>query len=315
MVRTDDYRMSRENLIFINALILCCLFSTSIGVSYDRVDTRRSATNYAPQQLIHTSDNIELYQHRSPVCLIHQLAQKNNITLEYELLNYTPSTQMPIDGAATTPKPSSHAYRLHLGNEIYRASASTKSKAKDKVSREAYDKTKYIKPKLKDRTCAENATRTIVSILYEFAAVNGSHILDKQTQIGVNPPKFRVDLTLNQTTAFGEGYNKRVAKKEAAAKLVTIFGKDYVLHEITKKFNDDKYIALGPVERLNRILYTRAEPSAEYQLNDEVSDTGGITYLSHVGTDTGESIGSGRTLEASREDAANHLMKSYGFKT
>lgn len=303
--------MSRT-IFFLYAVILCCTASTTFG-AYDRGNSRRSATNYAPQQSTSTFDNTDLYTHRSPVCLIHQLAQKNNISIEYELVNDAPATQMPA-GASTTPKPRSFGFRLHLGTETYRASASTKIKAKDKVSREAYDKTKYPKPTLKERTCVENGTRTIVSILYEFAAVNGTTILDKETQLESSPAKFRVELTLNRLTASGEGFSKKSAKREAAAKLVTMFGKDVVLREITKKFNDPEHIVKGPIERLNLILYARAEPLAKYELNDEISDIGGITYLSRVETVTGDSVGSGRSLDESRIDAANNLLKAMGFK-
>lgn len=300
--------MSRASIL-VYAVILCCTASTSFG-AYDRGNSRRSASNYAPQQ---PTDNSNLYTHRSPVCLIHQLAQKNNITIEYELVNDGPPTQMPA-GASTTPRPRSFGFRLHLGTEIYRATASTKIKAKDKVSREAYDKTKYPKPTLKERTCVENGTRTIVSILYEFAAVNGTTILDKEIQLEGSPSKFRVELTLNRLSAWGEGFSKKSAKKEAAAKLVTMFGKDFVLHEITKKFNDPEYIVKGPIERLNSILYARAEPPAIYEVEDEVSDIGGRTILSKVLTVTGDSVGSGLTIDESRIDAANNLLKAMGFK-
>lgn len=303
--------MSRAN-IFLYAVVLCCMFSSSFG-ALDRLNARRSATNYAPPQLAHTTDNTDLYKHRSPVCLVHQLAQKNNLTIEYILINDAPPTQMP-SGGPTTPKPHSFTYRLNLGSEVYRASATTKVKSKDKVSREAYDKTKYAKPALKDRTCVENGTRTIVSILYEYAAVNGSSVLDTESQLESVPPKFRVELTVNGISASADGSSKKAAKRDAAAKLVTMLGKDNVLHDITMKFNDPEYVERRPVERLNLILYARAEPLAKYTLNDEISDIGGVTYLSRVETVTGDSIGTGRSLDDSRDDAANNLLKAFGFK-
>lgn len=303
--------MSRANILTY-AVVLCCVFSTSFG-AFDRSNARRSATNYAPQQLTHTTDNTDLYKHRSPVCLVHQLAQKNNLTIEYILINDAPPTQMP-SGTATTPKPHSFTYRLNLGSEVYRASATTKLKSKDKVSREAYDKTKYAKPVLKDRTCVENGTRTIVSILYEYAAVNGSSVLDKESQLEGAQPKFRVELTVNGVSASAEGPSKKAAKRDAAAKLVTMLGKDHVLHEITQKYNDPEYLEKRPVERLNMILYARAEPPAKYTLSDEISDIGGITYLSRVDTVSADSIGTGRTLDDSRDDAANNLLRAIGFK-
>jgi len=295
--------------IFIYTVILCCSLSTSFG-SYDRWNTRRSASNYAPQPQI--SQNADLYKHRSPVCLINQLAQKNNITASFELIDDAPPTQTPA-GTGTTPKPHSYSYRLHLGTEAYRAAATTKVKAKDKVAREAYDKTKYPKPTLKERTCVENGTRTIVSILYEFAAVNASHIFDKDTQLEVSPPKFRIELTLKGLTAWGEGHSKKAAKKEAASKLVTMFGKELVLREITKKFNDAEHIEWRPVDRLNAILYARGESPAKFALTDEIGDGGGVTYLSQVETETSDAAGTGRSLDESRDDAASKILVSMGF--
>lgn len=300
-----------KSLIY--AVILCCIFSTSFGRRHNHRWHTRSASNYLSQQPTVASPNADLYKHRSPVCLIHQLAQKNNISVEYELINDPLTTQMPA--ASVTPKPASYGYRLHLGSETYRAAAPTKSKAKDKVSREAYDKTKYVKPHLKDRTCVENGTRTIVSILYEFAAVNGTILLDREMQIEVVPAKFRVELALGRLSAWGEGPSKKLAKREAAAKIVAMLGKDYVLHEITKKYNLPLYLDMSPVERLNLILYARSEPLAKYTLNDELGDLGSTTYVSKVETETGDSVGTGRTLEQSREDAANNLLKALGFTT
>lgn len=301
------YRPNNVGVTF--TVIFCCAFSLS-WAAYDRSNTRRSAQNYVPQ-LMHTSENAELYTHRSPICLINRLAQKNNITFEYELINDSPPASAV---ASSTPKPHSYAYRLHLGSETYRATALTKTKSKDKVSREAYDKTHYAKPALKERTCLENGTRTIVSILYEFAAVNGTNIFDKEQQLSTMPVEFKTDLTVNRVTASGTGFSKKTAKKEAATKLVAMLGKDYVLREITKKFNDPEYIARRPVERLNLILAARVEPPARYSLNDEISDIGGITYMSRTTTETGDAVGTGRTLNDSRDDAASNLLKAMGFK-
>lgn len=295
---------------FIYAVILCCLFSASFGAR----NNRQSSTNYVPQQNTHGSPNADVYRHRSPICLINRVAQKNNITARYEEVKIetgATATQMP----ATTAKPSSFAFRLHLGNEIYRAVALTKAKAKDKVAREAYDKTKYQKPTLKERTCVENATRTIVSILYEFATVNKTMILNKEIQLEVLPPKYRVELTLDGMMASGEGRSKRVAKQEAASKIVAMLGKDNVLREITKKFDRPEYLEMGAVERLDLILYTRSEPLAKYTLNDEVGDLGSITYLSRVETETGDAVGTGKTLDESRDDAATNLLRAFGYKT
>lgn len=288
------------------------MVSTAYGVA-----GRRSAQLQQQQQRVPRNNDIsdaDVTTHRSAICLVHQLAQKNNITLEYELLHDPLASSAANPG--TTPKPHVFIYKLHLGDESYRAQGSTDFKSKDKVAREAYDKTKYPKPKLKERTCVENASRTIVSILYEYATVNGSDIYDKETQISVRPTKFRIDLTLRGLTAWAEAFSKKDAKEEAARRLVTMIGKDMVLNAITRKFNDPEYRPpnMRPVERLRRILFARTEPPAKYTLSDEISDIGGITYLSRVETVRDDSVGSGPTLADSQDNAAHNLMAALGYE-
>lgn len=289
--------MSGTNL-FIYAVILCCSFGTLCG-AYGRYSTR-----------MHPSVIADLYK-RSPVCLINHLAQKNHIPYKYELIKDAPKSDI---NSSTTLKPHYYECCLQLGTETYSASATTQAKAKEKVSREAYDRTDYPRPTLKERTCVESASRTIVAVLYEFALINRTEIRRNETELPGKPPRFRVELTMNELSATGEGRSKKAAKNEAAAKLLTKLDKEHVLHEITKKFNDAKYIEMRPVERLNRILSARAEPLAKYTLKEEISDIEGIMYLSQVETYSGDAIGTGRSLDASRDDAANNLLQIMGFK-
>lgn len=259
---------------------------------------------------MHPSAFADLHK-RSAVCLIIQLAQRNGIPIAYELINDAPKNK---NSSSTTPKPSYYEYRLHLGTETYSATAATQAKAKEKVSREAYNRTNYQKPILKERTCVQTTSRTDVSVLYDFALINRAEIRRNETQLPGKPPKFRVELTMNELSATGEGRSKKAAKNAAATMLLTKLDREHVLHELTRKFNDKKYLEMRPVERLNRVLSARAEPLAKYTVNEEINDIEGIIYLSQVETYSGDAIGTGRSLDASRDDAANNLLQIMGFK-
>lgn len=262
------------------------------------------------------SINEELYKHRSAICLIHQLAQKNNITIKYTLIQDPPTSPTPINVAAsTTPRPHLYSFRLTLGNEEYRASGTSKTKSKEKVSREAYDKTHYPKPHLRERTCAQNASRSVVTMLYEYAALNGSTIYDRVDHISTVPSQFRVELNYMQTATSGIGFSIKAAKLAAAEKLIALIGKENVLYEITKKYNSPEYYSWSNVDRLNLILAARGEPPIRFSLQREVTDSSGTssTYLIDAESDSHMTSGSGKTLDESHEDAAGNYLKMLHF--
>lgn len=267
----------------------------------------------APQRVNPALSQAEdVSKHRSAVCLINQLAQKNNITAKY---NYIALARQG-EGAPATPRPQSFEYQLTLGDESYTKTASDKRNAKEGVSREAYDKTRYPKPHLKDRTCVENALRSNVSLLYEYATTQHKGILDKVIHESTLPNKFRVELKLDDKEGIDTGFSIKQAKAKAAEKLIAMIGREHILSEITKKFNDPEFFEMKNAERLQRILYARGESEPKFELDAEMQSSDGRT-TNYVYTASGSTMvtsGSGNSEEDAREDAARNYLKSLGFE-
>lgn len=282
---------------------LVYILSDEFCYSQRRVDQRRS------------TERPDVTKHRSAVCLVNQVAQKNNVTAKFSCTDHTPTTQ-PSQVLSNAPYQSSYECRLALGRETYHGSASTKKNAKEKISREAYDQTRYTKPRLKERTCVEMIIRTNVSLIYEYASVKGKMIFDRVEHLSTVPNKFRVDLRFENKNASGEGYSIKEAKNIAAERLIIIIGRDHVLEEITNKFKDPKYNSKTNVEKLTMILAARGEPEPIIKLDDEMQDATGIgsTYICKVYSNDAIYSGTGLTLEAAREDAAGNYLRGLHFE-
>lgn len=256
----------------------------------------------------------DVTKNRSAVCLINQLAQRNNITAKFTCSDHI-ATTAPTP-AVTSPRPPTYECRLNLGRETYRASASSQRSSKEKVSRQAYSETSYTKPRLKERTCAQTNIKTNVSLIYEYASVKGKTVFDKVTHLSTRPNKFRVELRLDSKSISEDGYSIKEAKNKAAASLMIIIGRENVLTEITEKFNDAKYLDLKNVDRLNLIFAARGEPEPEIKFDDEVSDPTGArsSLICKVFTSDAIYTGSGLSLDDAREDAARNYLRALNFE-
>lgn len=263
----------------------------------------------APQRAIPATpapQTEDVSKHRSAVCLINQLAQKNRIPYSFTEI----ARQGDRASAAT-----SFEYQLSLGNETYQKTASDRKNAKEKVAREAYDRTAYPKPHLKNATCVENQPRSPVSLLYEYATTQHQGLSDKVIHESTLPSVFKVELRLDDKESSGTGYSIKKAKAQAAERLIAMIGREHLLSEITKKFNNPEFFAMTNVDRLQRLLYARGETEATFREDAEMLSSDGRT-TNFVCTASGTTMvtqGRGALYAEAKEDAAGNYLRSLGF--
>lgn len=250
------------------------------------------------------SSYVRLFEHRSAVCLINQLAQHNKITAQFEL-EETPNTNQ-----------THYMYQLELGEEKYHASSTTKSKTKEKVSREAYTKTRYEKPKLKERTCINNerAPKSNVSLIYEYAIEKNKTVTVDVSHINLWPNTFQADIELDNYKASAIGSNKSEAKESAAIMLVNKIGRAEILRSLEVKYNSARYMVMEPVERLRLLLWSRGENPLSFVMLQEISHGDRTsTYVMKVDVPYLDAVGSGATTAIAQNAAANNALRLLNF--
>lgn len=238
---------------------------------------------------------------RSAVCLIQRIASHNHITAKYEKVNQLQKNTTTLIKC-----------KLELGTEVYMVNSTSLSKAKEKVSREAYALTKYQKPSLGNRTCIvhQPSVKSDISLLEEYAQSIRKHVLYSEKARHTNHT-FGCDVTLDGKAASGIGLSKKLAKTAAATHLVDAIGRANVVNALTAKYNQPQYHGMAPMERLRKIIgVTDLNGDAVYS---KVS--GGSGKPIHVRITTSDTVanGSGATYEEACSNAAAHVLEHMRF--
>lgn len=200
---------------------------------------------------------------RSYRCLIEQVARKNHINATYTKISSKGTQHQPV-----------FTFRLYLGRDSYVASSNSIKAAKEKVSREAYGATRYVKPKLKDRTCKN--IHSDVSYVNEWAQKRGYQFTCSITDQKIGPPiKYTYECAILGTIyhAKAEGNNKNYVKTLAVqeVKRQTERNPD-TLSRIDQglKYNASHHFYLNPVSRLSQIQTTRHQVDPVYKILQEL---------------------------------------------
>lgn len=252
-----------------------------------------------------TYDNVNIK--RSAVCLIQRIAQQNHIVANFKNMGLEQRN-------ATT-----HVQcKLELGTEQYTSNSTSFTKAKEKVSRQAYALTKYHKPELNNRTCAvsEPGKKSEISLLEEYAHVINKTLLYNEEH-GNSNGTFQFTATLNGKSASGIGYKKKIAKQMAAAELLNMIGRTNVIDALVAKYNRTIYHNMEPTLRLRKIARV-TDPTADGIYSQTVvSERQGAKQVErftvNVSANDYEAGGSGSTLEEARKKAAANLLRTMNF--
>lgn len=108
-----------------------------------------------------TENNVDgLGIERSAVCLIQRIAQYNHIDATYTKVSFEQR-----NGTIHSE------CKLLLGTEEYTSNSTSFPNAKEKVARQAYTKTRYQRPEIRNRTCLNHTptNKSDISILEEYA--------------------------------------------------------------------------------------------------------------------------------------------------
>lgn len=243
---------------------------------------------------------------RSTKCLIILLAHTNNITATYK--------QIKESGLSHNL---TFTAELLLGpSERYQAHGSSKKKAEEKVSREAWALTHYTKPQLKPTTCAITE-KSSINILNEWGDANSANVQCYIVEQQLGPPKeYVMECKVNNNiTTRANATSKKAAKINAAEKMLThlnylrITAKDPA-----QRYNTTELIGMNPISRLHEIQSARGEDEPAFRLMSEMKDKDNVrSFIVQYGVSRYLAVGSGRKLKDAKRDAANNLLKLMGF--
>lgn len=253
-----------------------------------------------------TDSDAEVFTKRSAICLIERVAQQNNITANYQQVSNTTNNDIV------------HIkFKLQLGTESYEDTSTTKNKAKEKCAREAYAKTKYSKPALKNRTCLVETTpvRTDAMILYEYATLLGEQVAIDERQVSRNPNTYQFTLSLHGKSASSTGAKKSKTKEEAANQLLEKFGKQNVINALVQKYNDVRYHKMGSAERLRKILIAKGDlRGVRFNvINENLMEENIKKIVVKAGALQHEAIGKATTLGEAKNQAAATILRLMNF--
>lgn len=245
---------------------------------------------------------------RSAICLVQRVAQHNHINATYTKLHFEHRN-------ATTHVEA----KLQLGTEEYISNSTSYSKAKERAARQAYAKTKYTKPPIRNRTCLIEAptVKSDISLLEEYADAIGGAVTYEE-----KPPNntwFGYELSLNgQRASAISGIKKKEAKKLAAMRLIETIGRSQIIDTLTSKFNQTKYHGMDPVQRLRKIVQVNdLTGDAVYSVFKEVSERkAGKTvkkFVVQVDAKGYVTAGEGYTFEEAKTNAAVAMLQFLKF--
>lgn len=242
---------------------------------------------------------------RSAVCLIERIASHNHITAKYEKIN-----QEQKNGTTLI------RCKLDLGTEEYRANSTSLSKAKEKVSREAYALTKYQKPSIGNRTCIvhQPSVKSDISLLEEYAQSIRAHVFFSEKARHSNG-SFECDVTLDGKSVWGIGLSKKLAKTAAATHLLSTIGRTKVIDALTAKYNQSGYHNMEPISRLRKIArVTELNGDVNCMKKNEVLERSGKRIYAEINTsDNRKARGAAATFEEACSNAAVDILGNMQF--
>lgn len=266
-----------------------------------RIDTTRRTTTTTTPAPVH-------HKHSSK-CLIMELARFNNITAEFKDLIET-----------GLPHNKTFQAELVLGRERYTNHGTSKKKADDKVSREAWSLTKYRKPNLKPKTC-EIGEKSAINVVHEWANQNALTASFYVTKIEMGPPKVYVvqcDISNANLTTQANSTVKKQAKNEAAIKMMALLKESRWSNDPAIRYNLTERMTMHPMSRVNAIQAARGEDEVKCRLVNQVPSMDGegksvINFIYQCDAGNYKSTGIGRNAKQAKRDAANNLLRVMNF--
>lgn len=246
---------------------------------------------------------------RSAVCLIYRVAQHNHVNATF--------TKVNIEQRNGT---TNIECKLNLGNEEYSRDSTSFAKAKEKVAREAYAKTKYTKPAIQNKTCLipVHSVKNDISLLQEYAnVVNKTIRYEEIPQASKCKFEYLVSIDGQSASAISD-VKKKEAKRLAAARLIDQIGRESIINALSAKFNATDYHSMEPTQRLRKIVQvTDLSDDAVYTKREETMERkGGKTVkriVMQVEAKSSMAAGSGTTIEEATSAAAANLLRHLGF--
>lgn len=259
-----------------------------------------------------TPEPIAASHHRSAKCLILQLAVADNITAIYKDLHDAGPNHNKTFNVELILGANKHIER-------YLAHGSSKKKAQEKASRDAYAQTTFPKPPLKPRTCLLT-DKSPISLVHEWAAENSFPVEFFIVEQELGPPKtYTIQCNINHGTIVtsATGSSKKVAKAEAAEKMIEKLRTGDFGADPARKYNGTAYHAMHAVSRLNEIAIARNEREPAYRLLNETKtkeDGKEVNnFVMQVSSDNFVGVGSGTTKKAAKKEAARNLLNMMNF--
>lgn len=248
---------------------------------------------------------------RSDRCLIHNLAEFNNVTAECFLVSEHGG-----------PQNKTYTYELLLGSERYQNTSIGKQKACQSLAEHALKVTRYVQPPLRKRTCA--IMQTSVSLVQEWAQkrnLTANYEITNQ----VFEPERRYTIECSLGLGFktdGTGDDKKTAKAIAADKMWERIQDMDVPIVIGAKsidqYNTTEAMGTHPVSRIYEIQRARKglEPIFNV-INRDLLPTANRQNVHIVQMeakiDNIRVVGQGRNNRQAKADAAEKLLRQMGF--
>lgn len=232
-------------------------------------------------------------------CLLNTLAARNNLTVAVTMSEMGPAHDR------------TYTARLMLGTEEYTGSGKSKPEAEEAASSEAYAKTKQKKPDMGPRACVVGE-KSAINKLQELV-VNHNYTLSYLIEVDMGPPKTYATechvVEPNLITRFNST-SKKTSKLEAAKLMLSRMGELRIVHDPARRYNHTDMHDMHPVQRLNEILAARHEPDAAYIEMAKLPDG---TFCVKMSTDKFTAVGTGRTLQEAKREAAQNLLHEMKF--
>jgi len=273
------------------------------------VQTTRRTTTTTTTTTPTTTTPAPVHHKHSSKCLIMELARFNNITAEFK-----DSVEIGLAHNRTFQA------ELLLGTERYTKQATSKKKADDKVSREAWYRTRYPKPQLKPKTC-EIGDKSPINLVHEWANQNAHIVTFHVANIEMGPPKVYVmqcDISNTNLTTQANSTLKKQAKHEAAIKMMALLRQHQWSTDPANRYNSTERLTMHPMSRVNAIQAARGQDEINCRLINQVANVNGdgkiiTNFLYQCDAGNYKAAGSGQNAKQAKKDAANNLLRVMEF--
>lgn len=306
---------------------MCIMFTTSVCAVTPPPINRQSIRSAQDYQVI-TPRIQEFYHHHQPPtirpeptaapeqrrsdrCLIHNLAEFNNVTAECFLI-----------AEHGSPKNKTYTYELLLGSERYQNTSIGKQKACQSLAEHALQNTRYVHPPLRKRTCA--IVQTSVSLLQEWAQRRNLIPYYEITNQAFEPEReYTIECSLGLGfKTDGRSDDKKTAKSIAADKMwERIHDMNIPIVIGTKsidQYNTTEAMRTHPVSRLYEIQKARKGYEPVFNvINRDSLPTGNRQNVHIVQMEAKiedmRVVGQGKNNRQAKADAAEKLLRQMGF--